>query len=127
MGKYYESKYNPCFSNWHILRCAPECALSNMDGLWLEVRRHRIAAIYDIKEPKAIITPTEIDVYHDLARHYPIYIIYPSEGLLSYRLPNQLPMEIPEIKFTIKRWEIPNERKVFNEAEFIRFIESLQS
>jgi len=117
----HASLYNLCYSNWHWRKCYSHCSLANLDSLWVEVRRKRIIAICDIKEPNSNITDTEKIAYDDLLQHYQVYIIWPSETLLEYTdRDKEKNLARPEVEFLVMNWR-NKENEYYSEREFIKW------
>ncbi|MEM1661019.1 MAG: hypothetical protein QXR17_07785 [Candidatus Bathyarchaeia archaeon] len=77
MGKYPNSRLHDWFSDWHYRRCAKNAHLTDIDRLWVELRRGRIVAAFDLKLPGDSMTHTEEIVACFLEAHrIPYYEVY---------------------------------------------------
>ena len=112
MGKYTPSSLNNKYSDWHWRdsRFSRQVYLTDVDRIWVEIRKGKPVAAFDIKEPSAGTTWAETVVYDWLEnKGLPVYIVSTSEGFK---------------KFIVRSWS--NEAtRYFNQEQYINWVNNL--
>jgi len=121
MGKYPRSRLNDAYSNWHYQYRQGGFTKSDymidIDRIWVEMRGEepveaRPVAVFDIKEPNAIITDAQSVVYNWFEdRGLPVFIVHTT---ISFE------------NFKVRRWR-NGTTKQFNKAEYVNWINNLGS
>ncbi len=76
MGKYPKSEFLNSYSDWHWQRCERWACLSDIDRIFIEVRKMKPIIATDIKREEDKVTPTEEALYNWLeAKGLPVFIV----------------------------------------------------
>jgi len=110
VGKYPNSSIHNKYSDFHIKEIAPYCSLTDIDRIWVECRKGKIAAFIDLKYfGEDTITETEKIVYKELKRIAPVYFVYLNYGF---------------DKFIIYEYGVKS-KKEFSKEQYINWVQQL--
>jgi len=113
MGKYPNSKIHDIFSDWHF-KCKPYASLTDIDRIWVEIRKKEIVAVFDLK------TPYEVENYSEPETEQILRDFFEKQNIPYYIV---IMDTTRDITFTILR----KDKKIkLTEKEMIDFINNLK-
>lgn len=88
MGKYPSSRIHETFSKWHWEKCKRDAYLTDIDRLWVQIRKELIKAVFDLKYYGSdSMTKSEFIVAEFFEKNgIPYYLIYIDSKLSSWTI-----------------------------------------
>jgi len=82
MGKYKRSLIHDKFSDWHWRKCKKNAYLTDVDRIWVEIRKKKIIGVFDLKRMEWKTPDRELTFTEEILLHFfedknniPFYVV----------------------------------------------------